>query len=102
MIVYSVTVHVKEGFEKDFLLATVKNHKNTRKEKGNVRFDILQSSENPQLFMLYEVYRSEDAVTAHKNTKHYKIWRSTVEPWMAKKRTGIKFTPLYPTEENNW
>ncbi|MCD6342568.1 MAG: antibiotic biosynthesis monooxygenase [Spirochaetaceae bacterium] len=102
MIVYSVSVLVKTGFESNFIKATKINHKETRKEKGNMRFDVLQSDENPCLFELYEVYRSEEAVMAHKETRHYKDWRDTVAPWMARDRKGVKYAALYPKADEEW
>jgi len=102
MIVYSVSILVKSGFENDFIKATKVNHKETRKEMGNMRFDVLQSDENPCLFELYEVYRSDEAVMAHKETRHYKDWRDTVAPWMARDRQGVKYAALYPKADEEW
>jgi len=102
MVVYSVSVQVKSGFEHDFILATKINHKETRKEMGNLRFDVLQSDEDPSRFELYEVYRSDEAVAAHKETKHYKDWRDTVAPWMARGRKGVKYSSLYPRADEEW
>ncbi len=102
MIVYSVSVQVKEGFEKDFIKACKANHKETRKESGNLRFDVIRNTDDPTLFMLYEVYRSDEAVKAHKETKHYKEWRNAVEPWMARERHGTKYTPVVPSAEEEW
>ena len=102
MIVYSVSVLVKTGYEENFIKATKINHQNTLKEMGNLRFDVLQSAEDPCLFTLYEVYRSEEAVMAHKETQHYKTWRDEVAPWMARNRQGEKFNPLYPKAEESW
>ena len=102
MVVYCVNVYVKEGFDEDFLKATLVNHRETRKEKGNLRCDVLQSPQDKKVFLLYEVYRSDEAVDIHKTTKHYKKWRETVAPWMDKDRVGIKFNPLAPTGEENW
>ncbi len=102
MIVYSVSVQVTEGNEEDFRKATKANYKETRKELGNIRFDVLQSVEDPCHFVLYEVYRSDEAVTAHKATAHYKVWRETVAPWMSRDRNGERFNPLLPVEESAW
>ena len=102
MIVYCVEVSVKKGNEQDFLKATEQNHLQTRKEPGNLRFDVLQSGDDPSRFFLYEVYRSDDAVTAHKETAHYLTWRETVAPWMASPRKGTKFLPRLPEEEKKW
>ena len=102
MVVYSVSVYVKAGHEEDFRRATRINHEQTRTEPGNLRFDVLQSRTDPTRFMLYEVYRSQDAVAAHKATEHYQQWRDTVAPWMARDRHGEQFAPLFPTDEQDW
>ena len=102
MVVYVVEVYVKEGHIEDFKKATIKNHKNTRKESGNLRFDVLQSREDPERFTLYEVYKSEADVTAHKETSHYLEWRETVADWMAQSREGIKHKVIAPQDQNSW
>lgn len=102
MVVYCVSVHVTAGHEEDFRNATKINHERTRTEPGNLRFDVLQSQADPTHFTLYEVYRSEDAVAAHKATEHYRCWRDTVAPWMARDRQGERFVPLYPSDARDW
>jgi len=102
MIVYRVNVFVREDRVDDFIAATVENHENTRKEPGNLRFDVLRSADDPTLFMLYEVYVSAEAVDAHKATAHYLKWRETVADWMEKPREGVKYEVVCPTDENRW
>ncbi|MBN2657024.1 MAG: antibiotic biosynthesis monooxygenase [Spirochaetales bacterium] len=102
MVVYCVNVYVKEENAEAFIKATEANHRETRKEEGNLRFDVLRHDEDKSRFMLYEVYRSPEAVAAHKETAHYLAWRDTVAPFMAKDREGIRFSPLFPEEEREW
>jgi (4S)-4-hydroxy-5-phosphonooxypentane-2,3-dione isomerase len=102
MVVYSVSVQVEKGREEDFKDESKKNRKETRKESGNIRFDILQDEKDPSLFMLLEVYRSDEAVMAHKATKHYKTWRDAVAPWMARDRQGTKYKAVDPVFEGEW
>ncbi|MFP4017359.1 MAG: antibiotic biosynthesis monooxygenase [Halanaerobiales bacterium] len=102
MVVYVVTVMVKEENIEDFKKATIENHVNTIQEVGNYRFDVLQSKEDPGRFTLYEVYESEDAVAAHKETAHYLKWRETVADWMAAPRNGIKHNVIAPEEVKQW
>ncbi|MFW6269357.1 MAG: putative quinol monooxygenase [Bacillota bacterium] len=102
MLVYVVKVFVKEGYIEDFKKATIKNHKNTLQEPGNIRFDVLQSKEDPTRFTLYEVYESEAAVSAHKETSHYQEWRETVADWMAKSREGLKHEVIAPEARELW
>lgn len=94
MVVYCINVYVVQGGEAAFIKASEANREGTRKEEGNLRFDVLQMEEDPSKFFLYEVYRSEDDVKAHKETEHYLVWRKTVAPLMAKPREGVKYKPL--------
>lgn len=97
MFVTIVHVYVKPEFTEQFIEATAENHRNSVREPGNLRFDILRDDTDPNKFVLYEAYDSAQAVAAHKETMHYLEWRDTVAPWMAKPREGIKHTMLYPS-----
>ncbi len=101
MYVVCVTVWVKEGLEESFIEATRKNHEGTRKEPGNVRFDVLQKADDPTQFFLYEVYRTEDDFTNHQKTSHYLEWKQTVADWMAQKRQGVRHVSLMP-DDSGW
>ena len=83
MIATLVFVNVIPEFTAEFEKITEYNHINSRKEEGNVRFDVL-----------YEVYRDKEAAAAHKETEHYKKWKETVAPMMAAPRSSIPTTPL--------
>ena len=76
------------------VIVTTYNHENSRKEPGNVRFDVLRDNKDPNKFLLYEVYENEDAAAAHKQTEHYNKWRETVAPMMATPRSSIPTTPV--------
>jgi (4S)-4-hydroxy-5-phosphonooxypentane-2,3-dione isomerase len=96
MIATIVHVYVKPEFIQDFINATRFNHENSIKEPGNLRFDILQDIQDPNKFIFYEAYTSEQAAAAHKETSHYLQWRDTVASWMAKPREGVKHLILFP------
>ncbi len=102
MIVTCVTVYVKEEHINDFIEATTLNHEGSIKEPGNMRFDVLQSFNDPTRFLIYEAYESEDTAKAHKQTEHYLKWRETVADWMAKPREGISHKVICPNERNQW
>jgi autoinducer 2-degrading protein len=102
MNVTSVMVQVKPDAIAKFIEATVKNHTASVKEPGNIRFDVLQNNDDPCLFMLYEVYESDEAAAAHKTTPHYLEWKKTVLDWMQKPREGIPYTVITPLERKKW
>ncbi|MBE6690043.1 MAG: antibiotic biosynthesis monooxygenase [Ruminococcaceae bacterium] len=93
MIATLVFVDVKPENVEDFRAITLYNHENSRKEPGNVRFDVLQSREDPTKFTLYEVFVDEEAAAFHKTTEHYNRWRETVAPYMASPRKALPTTP---------
>jgi (4S)-4-hydroxy-5-phosphonooxypentane-2,3-dione isomerase len=95
MYVVSVTVWVKPEFVPQFIEATFDNARNTRKEPGNIRFDVSQAEDDPSRFLLYEVYRDKDGFTKHQQTEHYLRWKTTVADWMAQPRQGVKHEALF-------
>jgi autoinducer 2-degrading protein len=102
MIVRAIEVQVKPERAAEFIAATLKNHRGSLAEPGVLRFDVLQSAENPASFLLYEVYRDEAATQAHKQTAHYEAWKQAVEPLLAAPRKGRAFNALAPSEPRDW
>jgi (4S)-4-hydroxy-5-phosphonooxypentane-2,3-dione isomerase len=102
MIVSLVHVWVKSSHVDEFIKATIENHKNSVKEPGNLRFDILRDDGNPSKFILYEAYESEEAVAAHKNTAHYLKWKDQVAGWMEQPRQGVKHNIVFPQDKTQW
>jgi autoinducer 2-degrading protein len=94
MIATLVYVDVKPECVEAFKEITCYNHDNTRKEEGNVRFDVLQSNSDSTQFVLYEVFVDADAAAAHKTTEHYLKWRDTVADFMASPRRATPTTPI--------
>lgn len=95
MYVVSVTIIVQPQFLQQFIDATLDNARNSRLETGNVRFDVLQALEDPNRFLLYEAYRTQEDFTKHQQTPHYLRWKQTVADWMAQPRQGVKHHSLF-------
>lgn len=72
MYVQIVQLRVRPGLVDDFLAAFRINYEGTRREPGNIRFDLLQSRENENLFTIYEVFASAEALASHRETDHFK------------------------------
>lgn len=102
MIVTCVHIQVKPDHLEDFIRASSRNHEGSIREPGNLRFDLLQCSNDPTRFLLYEAYESEEAAAAHKDTEHYRAWRETVADWMATPREGVPYKVLRPLERDLW
>ena len=95
MYVVCVTIFVKAVHVQPFIAATLDNARNTRKEPGNARFDVICAEEEPNRFMLYEAYQSKDDFVAHQKTEHYLRWKETVADWMAVPRQGVKHHSVF-------
>ena len=99
MYIVQVSVHVKPDCVDAFRNATIENARNSVREAGIARFDVLQQTDDPTRFLLIEVYRTPDDPARHKETAHYKTWRDAVEPMMAEPRSSAKYMNVYPPDE---
>lgn len=101
MLVVHVQVHLKTEYIEAFKQASLANARESVKEPGIARFDVVQQQDDPTRFVLVEAYRTPDAPAAHKETKHYQLWRDTVAPMMAEPRSSTKFNNVFP-DDSNW
>lgn len=101
MFIAHIHIHVKSESVAEFTQATIENARASIQEPGIARFDFAQQQDDATRFVLVEVYRSEDAVTAHRATAHYAEWRDTVEPMMAEPRQRSLYDAVFP-EPMNW
>lgn len=101
---YVVCVHIRVHPENrdQFVAESIENGRNTVREPGCLRFDVIQSLDDPNRFVLYEVYQDESGMKAHKETAHYTRWAAAVAPWMAEPRQGVKYRSLFPDDQRQW
>jgi (4S)-4-hydroxy-5-phosphonooxypentane-2,3-dione isomerase len=96
MLIVHVFVHVTPESVDAFRAATIENARNSVKEPGVVRFDVIQQDDDPTRFVLVEIYRTNDDPARHKETEHYAIWRDKVASMMAEPRTSVKYREVFP------
>jgi (4S)-4-hydroxy-5-phosphonooxypentane-2,3-dione isomerase len=96
MLIVHVHVQVKPESVEEFRLATIENARASMQEPGIARFDVVQQQDDPNRFVLIEVYRTPDAAAAHKETAHYAKWRDAVAPMMAAPRSSMKYAAVFP------
>jgi quinol monooxygenase YgiN len=101
MLVVHVHVHVKPESVDAFRQATLTNARHSVQEAGIARFDVCQQADDPTRFVLVEVYRTPEDPGRHKETAHYQLWRDTVADMMAEPRSSVKFTNVFP-DDNDW
>ena len=91
-----VRLEVKAERLDDFLKLATFNATQSRKEPGNLRFDLVRSLTIPTRFALYEVYLDDAAVQAHMATAHYARWRAEIEQYLETPRVSERFTSVFP------
>ena len=101
MLIVHVHVRVRPEYVDAFAAATLENARNSVREPGVVRFDVVQLADDPTTFLLMEIYRTPEDPARHKATAHYAAWRDAVEPMMAAPRSSEKFRALFP-EPAGW
>jgi (4S)-4-hydroxy-5-phosphonooxypentane-2,3-dione isomerase len=100
MYIVLVHIHVNPKFLDAFREASIENARNSIQEPGISRFDVIQEIEDPTRFILVEVYKTPEDSARHKETAHYAHWRDTVVEMMAEPRKGIKYSNVFPPDED--
>jgi len=99
LLIVHVHVRVKPGAAEAFRRASVANAEASRQEPGVVRFDLIADRDDPERFVLVEIYRDAAAAAAHKTTVHYAAWRDAVAELMAEPRRSARFVNVSPDDE---
>ncbi len=82
MIALIVTIGIKPEHKEAFMDAMMSDALGSNKDEPDcLRFDVLQDSEEPNRIHLYEVYKDQAALDAHRQAPHYTKWRETVKDW---------------------
>lgn len=98
MLIVHVYCQVKPDFVEAFKEASLANARESLKEPGIARFDLVQEIDDPTRFALLEVYRTEDDPPKHKETAHYARWRDTVESMLVEPRSRTRYRNLAPAD----
>ncbi len=98
MLVALVSIRVKPERVQAFITATLENARNSVQEAGVARFDFIQQEDDPNHFMLIEVFHSPEAQQAHRETPHYLAWRAAVADLLAEPRSGVRYLPIFPDQ----
>ena len=99
MLIVHVHVRVRPEFVEQFKEATIENARNSVKEPGVARFDVVQQQDDPTRFVLVEVYRTSDAPARHRETAHYLAWKDRVENMLPEPRTRVIYSAVFPYDQ---
>ena len=81
--------------------ATREDVRNSVRESGVARFDVIQQLDDPTRFVLVEVYREKADTTRHKETAHYQTWRDAVAEMMTEPRSSVKYNNVFH-DDKGW
>ncbi|MDO8751608.1 MAG: putative quinol monooxygenase [Dehalococcoidia bacterium] len=99
MQILLVTIQIKQGHKGAFMASMLEDARGSvQNEPGCLRFDVMQDKEDPNRIHLYEVYRDEAAIEAHRRAPHYLKWRETVKDWHASEPIRRQCTTVFPAE----
>ena len=94
MVVLAVTWIANEGCEQQVAGLFRRLSKASEEEPGCLQFAVHQGVEDPRKFFLYEQYRDEAAVEAHRQTEHFReIARGELLKY-GKRAEGTLYRPL--------
>lgn len=84
-----VTFKSRPGHEADLKNVLLELVRESRTEPGCIRYDLEQSSANPELFFLVECWASENSLIGHQQTLHFLEGIKKIEALTA--HTGVHF-----------
>ena len=85
-----VKTELKAGMRKQFLDAMLPYAEaSARDERGCFTLDVLEMREEPDTFLLYEIYESQAAFEDHKQTPHCKACLAVV-PGLIERQTVLR------------
>lgn len=99
MLALLVAIKIKPGYRDKFVDELMSDARGSvNDEPGCLRFDVLQDSADPNSIYLYEVYKDEKALEAHREAPHYKKWREAVKDWFDGDPHRHVCSTVFPTE----
>lgn len=68
-------------------------------EPGCLMFNVVRDHADPNVLYLFEVYRDDEAVEAHKKAPHFLEWLEATKDWLAAPLEVARGTVAYPPSE---
>jgi quinol monooxygenase YgiN len=94
MVVLAVTWMAKTGREAEAAAILEKLTGESRKEPGCVMYQVHKHKTDPRRFFIYEQYKDDAALEAHRTTPHFLQMAKKDLPRVADRTEGHLFVPL--------
>ena len=101
MIALLVTIRIQPPHREAFMEAMLDDALHSvQDEPGCLRFDVLEDPDDPNRIFLYEVYRDEEALEAHRHTPHFLRWKHTTRNWFDGEALVEQAVSVFPADED--
>jgi quinol monooxygenase YgiN len=94
MVVLAVTWMAKAGREAEVATLFSKLTQESRKEPGCSQYQVHRHRTEPRRFFIYEQYKDDAALEAHRTTAHFLQYAKKDLPKVADRLEGHLFEPL--------
>ena len=102
MLAIWVKVKVKPAEKQRFLKAIEEDAlASERDEPGCLRFNVLQDAQDENVYYLYEIYKDEAALEAHRAAPHYAVWRAAADS-LDGPTQPTRCKPVFPAARPYW
>ena len=81
-LVHTAHLSVHENCIEKFSERVKRHARVARTEPGCLAFDVYQSSDAPNDFLLFEVYRDTGSLESHRRSAHFAAFRHDVDEWV--------------------
>jgi quinol monooxygenase YgiN len=83
MLIVTAKVRLKPGASEEFLEAFRVMRPQVMNDPGAIVYTLHRSTEDPDVFIFYEQYESQEAFDYHLSTGHFKVLAGRIDPLMA-------------------
>lgn len=94
MVVLAVTWMAKIGHENEVLSVFAKLTEESRKEAGCVMYQVHRHKTEPRKFFVYEQYKDDAALEAHRASPHFLQYAKKELPKLGERVEGNLYDPL--------
>jgi quinol monooxygenase YgiN len=94
MVVLAVTWMARVGHEADVAAVFSKLTEESRKEPGCVTYQVHRHKTEPRRFFIYELYKDDGALEAHRAAAHFLQYARKELPKIAERMEGNLYEPL--------
>ena len=83
MIIIHAALTVLKEKEEEFLNEVKTLIEASRRESGNMQYDLMKDTETESAYMMIEVWKNQEAVESHNTSEHYVQFGQKAQSFMA-------------------